>query len=86
MKNTLAEAGFCKPAEWEKHEGTWLQWPQDRVYRSYELKLEGMWLAMVDAPHQHENAHVIVADEKQRDHVLHPEEGRCGIAHGSSGR
>ena len=74
------------PAEWEKHKGTWLQWPQDGVYRSYGLKLEGMWLAMVDALHQHENVHVIVADEQQRDHVLRAEEGRCGFAHGLSGR
>ena len=57
------------PAEWEPHDGTWLQWPQDKVYRGYELKLEGTWLAMVDALHQHENVHIIVADERQRDHV-----------------
>ncbi len=63
MRNTPAEAGFYMPAEWENHAGTRLQWPQDRVYRSYELKLEGMWLAMVDALHQHENVHAIVADE-----------------------
>jgi agmatine deiminase len=57
------------PAEWEKHEGTWLQWPQNKVYRAYELKLEGMWLEMVDALHQRENVHIIIADERQRDHV-----------------
>ena len=39
------------PAEWEKHEGTWLQWPQNRNYSRYELKLENIWLAMVDALH-----------------------------------
>ncbi|MEM5660469.1 agmatine deiminase family protein [Bacillus cereus] len=21
------------PAEWEKHEGTWLQWPHDKTHR-----------------------------------------------------
>lgn len=57
------------PAEWEPHEGTWLQWPQDKVYRGYELKLEGMWLNMVDALHQHESVHIIVAGERQREHV-----------------
>jgi agmatine deiminase len=69
MANTPAEVGFYMPAEWEPHDGTWLQWPQDRVYRGYELKLEGMWLTMVDALHRHENVHLIVADERQRDHV-----------------
>ena len=60
---------FHMPAEWEPHEGTWLQWPQDKVYRGYELKLERIWLNMVDALHDHENVHLIVGDERQRDHV-----------------
>jgi agmatine deiminase len=57
------------PAEWEPHEGTWLQWPQDKVYQGYELKLERIWLNMVEALHEHENVHLIVSDERQRDHV-----------------
>ena len=57
------------PAEWETHEGTWLQWPQEKLYRGYELKLEGMWLTMVDVLHRHENVHIIVCDERQSDHV-----------------
>jgi agmatine deiminase len=64
-------AGFYMPAEWAPHEGTWLQWPQDKLYRGYELKLEKIWLSMVDALHQHENVHLIVADEPQRDHIVH---------------
>ena len=59
------------PAEWEPHEGTWLQWPQDKVYRGYELKLERIWLNMVDALHNHENVHLIVSGERQRDHVAY---------------
>jgi agmatine/peptidylarginine deiminase len=35
---------FHMPAEWETHDGTWLQWPQDKVYQGYELKLERIWL------------------------------------------
>jgi agmatine deiminase len=60
---------FHMPAEWEPHEGTWLQWPQDKVYRGYELKLEGIWFNMVDALHEHENVHIIINGERQRDHV-----------------
>ena len=60
---------FYMPAEWDPHEGTWLQWPQDTVYRGYELKLERIWLSMVEALHEHENVHLIVNDERQRDHV-----------------
>jgi len=60
---------FNMPAEWEMHEGTWLQWPQDKVYKGYELKLERIWLNMVEALHEHEIVHLIVSGEKQRDHI-----------------
>ena len=71
LEKTPLELGFHMPAEWEEHEGTWLQWPQDKLYRGYELKLEKIWLSMAAALHQHENVHLIVADERQRDHILH---------------
>lgn len=61
--------GYRMPAEWEPHEGTWLQWPQDKLYHGYELKLEGIWLRMVEALHEHENVHLIVGDERQQDHI-----------------
>ena len=60
---------FYMPAEWEPHEGTWLQWPQDGVYYGYEMKLERIWLNMVEALHDHEKVHLIVSGERQRDHV-----------------
>ena len=72
MTKTPAHSGYYMPAEWEKHEGTWLQWPQDnKLYRGYELKLEKIWLSMLDALHQHEKVHLIVVDEPQRDHIVH---------------
>lgn len=68
-KNAHSPTDFYMPAEWEPHEGTWLQWPQDKVYRGYELKLERIWLNMVEALHDHENVHLIVSGERQRDHI-----------------
>jgi agmatine/peptidylarginine deiminase len=62
---TPRKAGYYMPAEWQTHEGNWLQWPQNKLYSRYELKLEGIWLAMVDALHEHENVHLIVSDERQ---------------------
>ena len=61
--------GYRMPAEWELHEGTWLQWPQDKLYHGYELKLERIWLSMVEVLHSHENVHLIVSGERQREHV-----------------
>jgi len=60
---------FYMPAEWEPHEGTWLQWPQDKLYHGYELKLERIWLNMVEALQDHENVHLFVSDLRQRDHI-----------------
>lgn len=68
-KKTHSPTDFYMPAEWEPHEGTWLQWPQDKLYHGYELKLERIWLNMVEALHDHENVHLIVSGERQRDHV-----------------
>ena len=70
MTQTPTNSGYYMPAEWDEHEGTWLQWPQNKIYERYELKLEGIWLDMVDALHDHENVHLIVADERQRDHIV----------------
>ncbi len=68
-KKNYNPTDFYMPAEWEPHEGTWLQWPQDMVYKRYELKLERIWLSMVEALHEHENVHLIVNGKRQRDHV-----------------
>lgn len=70
-EKTFDPTEFYMPAEWELHEGTWLQWPQDKLYHGYELKLERIWLRMVEALHEHENVHLVVSDDRQQDHVAH---------------
>jgi len=62
---------FHMPAEWEPHEGTWLQWPQDKINDGYELKVEHIWLSMVEILKGNEIVHLIVNGEKQRDHISH---------------
>jgi len=68
-ENSYSPTDFHMPAEWEPHEGTWLQWPQDKVYQGYELKLQRIWLQMVEALKDHEYVHLIVNGERQRDQV-----------------
>lgn len=68
-EQTPRSLGYSMPADWQPHEGTWLQWPQNKIYSRYKLKLEGIWLNMVDALHEHENVHLVVTNERQRDHV-----------------
>jgi len=57
------------PAEWERHEGTWLQWPHDDTEAGAQMRLEHVWLAMTAALHQHETVHIVVPDERRQDHV-----------------
>jgi agmatine deiminase len=59
------------PAEWEPHEGTWLQWPQNTTEPGYEMKQEYTWLNIVSALYERETVHIIVGDEPQRDHVAY---------------
>lgn len=53
---------FYMPAEWEKHEGTWIQWPHDRTHRGegYRAKLDDIWVTMVKELHYGENVHIVV--------------------------
>jgi agmatine deiminase len=69
MRNVAIDSEYYMPAEWEPHEGTWLQWPRNKVEPGYELKQEHTWLKMVAALYQHETVHIITCDERQRDHV-----------------
>jgi len=57
------------PAEWELHEGIWLQWPHDDQWQGYQLKLEKTWLEMAAALHEHENVHIIAQDERRQEHL-----------------
>ncbi len=57
------------PAEWERHEGTWLHWPHDDTFRGRQMPLEHIWLAMTENLHQHEIVHVIVPDQRREDHL-----------------
>ena len=69
MKQSLNPLDFHMPAEWEPHEGTWLQWPHDDQWPGYQLKQEKNWLIMVAALHEHENVHIIARDERRREHI-----------------
>lgn len=63
--------GYYQAAEWETHEGTWLQWPHDRVYEGYQMKLEGTWLGMTKALANHEIVHIIAKNERHQEHIAY---------------
>jgi agmatine deiminase len=59
------------PAEWEAHEGTWLIWPHEDTLEDSQLHLEHLWLEMTMALCEHETVHIIVPDERRREHLNH---------------
>ncbi len=63
--------GYQMPAEWEPHEGTWLIWPHNDTHEDSQLHLEHLWLEMTMALHEHEIVHIIVPDERRREHLQH---------------
>jgi agmatine deiminase len=70
-ESTPRELGYYLAAEWETHEGTWLQWPHDRIYAGYQMKLERTWLAMAAALANNETVHIIANDEQHREHIAY---------------
>lgn len=42
---------------------------------------DGTWLEMVDALHDHENVHLVMADDHQREHVARQLQYRCISLH-----
>lgn len=68
-ERTPSNQGYFMPAEWEPHEGTWLQWPHDDTHPNTQIRMEHIWLAMTAALHQYETVHITVPDERRRDHL-----------------
>ncbi|GGE61755.1 agmatine deiminase family protein [Priestia taiwanensis] len=62
---------FHMPAEWEEHEGTWLQWPHDKTHRGegYKAKLNDIWVSMAKELHYGENVHIVVCDNEEKEYV-----------------
>ncbi len=59
------------PAEWDPHEGTWLQWPHDGPFPDEQIRLTSLWLAMTDALQLNEAVHIIAVDERQEEYIQH---------------
>ena len=71
MPETPRSLGYRMPAEWEKHEGTWLSWPKDPDTFPGEIlpKVEAAYLGMVEALGAAEEVHILVDDEKSESRV-----------------
>jgi agmatine deiminase len=56
-------AGCRMPAEWERHEATWLTWPHDEAHWPGKFdRVPGIWARMVRELETGEDVHVLVRD------------------------
>ncbi len=71
MEPGPAEMGYRMPAEWERHEGTWISWPKDPgTFPGDTLKaVEGTYVQIVEALGRSEDVRILVDDEKSEKRV-----------------
>ena len=65
-----ASQGYSMPAEWERHEGTWLAWPEDAVTFPKRLpEVRQQYLRIIELLHDGEEVHLAVRDRATQDHI-----------------
>lgn len=67
-----ADLGFRMPAEWDKHEGTWLSWPYN-LEETWEGHIDGAeqaFILIIEILTQHENVHLIVPNDAVRTRAM----------------
>jgi agmatine deiminase len=65
------DLGFRMPAEWEKHDATWISWPKDPLTFPADIidRVEQIYLAMIRALQKSERVEVLVDDETTPERV-----------------
>lgn len=69
--NTPASLGFTMPAEWERHEGTWLSWPKDPVTfpgRSLDA-VEDVFIKAIKSLQSGEKVFILINSEDRENYV-----------------
>jgi agmatine deiminase len=75
-RSTPKDLGYRMPAEWERHQAVWLQWPEkypspERKHRlNYQMTMEKTWLLMSWELHRHVKVCILAHSPKHRDHIL----------------
>lgn len=68
---TPRELNFRMPAEWEKHEATWLSWPKDPLTFPEDIidRVEEIYVEIIESLRLGERVELLVDDEKTEDKV-----------------
>lgn len=68
---TPKRSGFRLPAEWERHEGTWLAWPHDLETWPRDIaEVEQIFVQMIEALHTGEKIHILVNTGAEERYVF----------------
>ncbi len=75
--------GYRMPAEWEKHESTWLTWPKhpDTFPEGIIEPVEATYIQMIEALAKGEKVNVLVDDKKTEEKILAILNGRNVFFH-----
>ncbi|MHB2036715.1 MAG: agmatine deiminase family protein [Nitrososphaerales archaeon] len=68
---TPFELGFSMPAEWERHEATWLSWPKDPLTFPEDIidRVEQTYVKMIETLQKGERVDLLVDDQKTEERV-----------------
>ena len=70
LSETPKSMGYFMPAEWERHDGTWMSWPHDPLtFPNRIKKVESAYLKMILALSKNENINLFVTDLKMKERV-----------------
>ena len=62
--------GYYMPAEWEKHDATWLAWPHDpETFPDRVGKVEDVYIEIIKAIHESEDVNLFAKDEHMKEKV-----------------
>jgi len=76
INQTPRELGYRMPAEWEKQDSVWLQWPgrhpaaRRKDDYSYQMKMEKTWMLMCWEIHQQARLNILAHSYKQSGHIF----------------
>jgi agmatine deiminase len=70
LGETPKRLGYLMPAEWEKHDATWLAWPHDSVtFPNRIKKVENTYMQIISALHKGEVINLFVKDLNAKQEV-----------------
>ena len=71
MDKTPFELGYVMPAEWERHDATWVSWPKNQEsFRGDVLaEVEGAYLKIIEEISKGERVEILVDSENEKTRV-----------------